>query len=196
MPGDVVEEWLDPDELRALAEGLMTPQKDLRLEMGEPVYGDEFEGFLGDPGEELVQEEIEIDHSESSSLVGDQLEKPETPSLPMEARLQAFGIWLREHVPNEGYFLCNAEGEIVVDEYGGENLAGVAGSLANAYQGLQADGQGNRALRVKIGENQLMEVLPCEWGGGRLVLSLIVGGPVSQETSASVVYALKTVLEG
>ena len=46
---EVLSQWLDPDEVRALAEGLLAKTPVSQIPSHKSVFGDRFEGFDGDP---------------------------------------------------------------------------------------------------------------------------------------------------
>ncbi len=46
---EVVSQWLDPDEVRSLAEGLLAKTPVSQIPSHESVFGEDFEGFDGEP---------------------------------------------------------------------------------------------------------------------------------------------------
>lgn len=117
--------------------------------------------------------------------------------LPLSTRLQAFGVWLKEQISTQSYFICDRHGEIVVDEVGSEKLIKVARTLAHASSsaGRQVgDDQDLGSLHVKIGPDRVMEVVPRHSHFGLVVLGLIVPRPLSREAAGSVSRALATAL--
>jgi hypothetical protein len=46
---EVVSQWLDPDEVRSLAEGLLAKTPVSQIPSHESVFGESFEGFDGEP---------------------------------------------------------------------------------------------------------------------------------------------------
>jgi len=46
---EVVSQWLDPDEVRSLAEGLLAKTPVSQIPSHESVFGENFEGFDGEP---------------------------------------------------------------------------------------------------------------------------------------------------
>ena len=46
---EVVSQWLDPDEVRSLAEGLLARTPVSQIPSHESVFGENFEGFDGEP---------------------------------------------------------------------------------------------------------------------------------------------------
>ncbi len=128
-------------------------------------------------------------------------EKPVQPEgfrpLPLSTRLQAFGAWLKEQIPTEAYFICDRNGEIVVDEVGSEKLVKVARTLAHASSSAGrevGDDENLGSLHVKIGPDRVMEVVPRHSHFGLVVLGLIVPRPLSREAVGSVSRALGTAL--
>lgn len=117
--------------------------------------------------------------------------------LPFSSRLEAFGVWLKEQIPTRAYFICDRNGEIVVDEVGSEKLVKVARTLAHASSnaGRQVgDNQALGSLHVKIGPDRVMEVVPRHSQYGLVILGLIVPRPLSREAVGSVSRGLGTVL--
>lgn len=117
--------------------------------------------------------------------------------LPFSSRLDAFGVWLKEQIPTQAYFICDRNGELVVDEVGSEKLVKVARTLAHASRnaGRQVgDNEALESLHVKIGPERVMEVVPRQSQYGLVVLGLIVPRPLSTEAVGSVSRGLGTVL--
>jgi len=108
---------------------------------------------------------------------------------PLATRLSKFGTWLKGEIPAEAYFICDRNGEMVVDEVGSSKLIKVARTLAHASAnaGRQVGESGERAsLHVKVSTDRVLEVIPRQSTFGLVILGIIVPRPLSRETVASI----------
>ncbi len=133
-------------------------------------------------------EELDLSPPQTSSAFAGPSKGPD-----QEARLQAFGIWLKKEIPTYAFFICDRHGEVMIDEVGSEKLIKVARTLAHASTGAVGrfgDIRQTNSLHVKVGPDKMMEVIPRQCDFGLVVLGLIVRRPISPEAVASVSEAL------
>jgi len=185
---DAVNPWLDPSEVRHLAEQLLRPVAPARLSAADPGFDKAFIGFTraADPSP-ATQPEAPREHSAPESdrtenredtpeaeAVGKPAEpiSPEPPpAAPSKsrflARVQIFRDWLAKNFKATDIFILDREGKVIFDESGHGRLHFMARNLA-----LASKGPGN--IHVKIGPSAILEVIPCETPYGRLVLGTLV----------------------
>ncbi len=117
--------------------------------------------------------------------------------VPFVERLQTFGSWLREGISTATWFLLDREGRVLADEVHSAKLHQVAGTLARASRTAtrQAGGSAVTGLRVRIGPEQTMEVVPINTRFGPLVLGVIVPRPLPPESAETLAIAMQRVLD-
>jgi len=117
---------------------------------------------------------------------------------PLSMRLSTFGAWLKGEIPAESYFICDRNGEVLVDEVGSSKLIKVARTLAHASAsaGRQVGESGEPAsLHVKVSTDRVLEVIPRQSHFGLVILGVIVPRPLSRETVASISRSLGAALD-
>ena len=176
---DPVNPWLDPSEVRHLAEQLMRPVAPARLSAADPGFDSSFVGFTAQAAETATvpQHQPEppppqhIEKEAPQPAPVPQEDPPPPPAAPSRTRflerIQIFRNWLSENFAATDIFILDREGKVIFDESGHGRLHFMARNLA-----LASRGSGN--IHVKIGPASILEVIPCETPYGRLVLGTIV----------------------
>lgn len=180
---DPVNPWLDPAEVRHLAEQLLRPVAPARLAAADPGFDSSFVGFTSAVAEKpaAVHEEPAAVSPAEMAPVPVEIPAP-APSAPPEApqpppvapsrtrfleRIQIFRDWLAKNFGAKDIFILDREGKVIFDESGHGRLHFMARNLAVASRG-----SGN--IHVKIGPSAILEVIPCETPYGRIVLGSLV----------------------
>jgi hypothetical protein len=170
--------WLDPIEVRQLAEQLLRPDRGSALDAADTGFDEEFVGFA---------------NARSAP-------QPETPLPPVPdpttaegqflARILQLRDWLHRQYSASGMFLLDHEGALVFDEssHGRLHLLARSVALASRKQGSAA---GN--VHVKIGADAILEIIPVETARGWLVLGAVVPATLSPPAVAAVMDALAQV---
>lgn len=117
---------------------------------------------------------------------------------PLSKRLSAFGIWLKGEIPAESYFICDRNGEVIVDEVGSSKLIKVARTLAHASAsaGRQVgEAAEPSSLHVKVSHDRVLEVIPKQSHFGLVILGVIVPGPLSRETVTAIARSFGAALD-
>ncbi|MEM9080404.1 MAG: hypothetical protein AAGC74_06930 [Verrucomicrobiota bacterium] len=127
-------------------------------------------------------------------VVEPRVARPEAPSgeLPILARVQRFGDWLKREVGVQGYFVSNLEGQLMIDEVQNAKLVETACNLAGSSalpRGASDSSFGS--LHVRIGEATTLEVVPTPSQFGILVLGLIVPTALEDDVVHEVSLGLK-----
>jgi hypothetical protein len=108
---------------------------------------------------------------------------------PLSKRLETFGSWLKGEIPAESYFVCDRNGEVIVDEVGSSKLIKVARSLAHASVSARrqvGESAETTSLHVRVSMDRVLEVIPRQSHFGLVILGIIVPRPLSRETVASI----------
>ena len=83
---EVVSQWLDPDEVRSLAEGLLAKTPVSQIPSHESVFGEDFEGFDGEPNSSAPP--FQSIGSEPSNPFSQAAPKPKPAHPPVEKNKQ------------------------------------------------------------------------------------------------------------
>ncbi len=218
---EVVSQWLDPDEVRSLAEGLLAKTPVSQIPSHESVFGESFEGFDGEPVlsnpvdspgppvQPIASEPVNPFHEGQASPVGSKSsvnqvaphkvatsQKAERssgglPSLPRA--LSTFSDWLKKQTPILAAFVCDPKGVVVLDEVGSEKLIKVARSLALASSN-KGTGESRGVLQVVIARDRMIEILPLESNEGLSIAGLVVARPLNSEALMMIRRSFKTAL--
>lgn len=192
---DPVNPWLDPAEVRHLAEQLLRPVAPARLSAADPGFDASFIGFTSGGVASLAPEPTSseplptpsvpplpqpIPHAGQPAISAPQAPpapsvSPRSPEPPPAApsrtrflqRIHIFRDWLAKNFQATDIFVLDREGKVIFDESGHGRLHFMARNLAIASRG-----SGN--IHVKIGPAAILEVIPCETPYGRIVLGALV----------------------
>lgn len=191
---DPVNPWLDPSEVRHLAEQLLRPVVPARLSAADPGFDASFIGFtsggvaavLPKPPESApaapLQNAPPPPAVPTIPQVMEPIERPAISAPPIPAstsispppsrtrflqRVHIFRDWLTKNFQATDIFILDREGKVIFDESGHGRLHFMARNLAIASRG-----SGN--IHVKIGPAAILEVIPCETPYGRIVLGALM----------------------
>lgn len=195
---DPVHPWLDPVEVRQLAERLMRPVRDPAATVTDAGFG---EGFIGYAGARPAAPApvaaagtpaggIPAPAAPHAALPPASEIIPPNAQGPFLDRIQRFRDWMRHHFGASGLFLLDREGSVIFDESGHGRLHFLARSLALASRRPGASA-GN--VHVKIGAAATLEVIPVDTPYGCLVLGAVVPETLQPAAVAAVMEALSHV---
>ncbi len=197
---DAINPWLDPAEVRHLAEQLLRPVAPDRLKSGDPGFDQSFVGFMvpTPPQEEpralvkiaslgqapAADETPPVVHHQPQPTTSPEVapaqtlrsaEPAPTPPPPSRSRflerIHIFRDWLAKNFSAREIFILDREGEVIFDESGHGRLHFMARNLALT---APTSTRQNRHIHVKIGPGSILEVIPCETPYGRIVLGALV----------------------
>jgi hypothetical protein len=114
------------------------------------------------------------------------------------ARLQAYGVWLREGIRAASFFVMDRDGGILIDEVQSPKLQQVARTLAQASRtaNRQAGAGAIGNLHIKLSPESVLEVVPVTTRYGPLVLGIVVAQPISAGNIETVARGLQQVIDG
>lgn len=169
--------WLDPIEVRQLAEQLLRPDRGSSLDTGDTGFNEGFVGFA----------------NARSSAPGGTPPSPQQESAVTDTvfhrRILQLRDWMQREFAASGLFLLDHEGALIFDENTHRQLHSLARNVA-----LAARKQGSAAnVQVKIDEGAILEVLPVDTARGWLVLGAVVPHPLAPQAVAAVMDALAQV---
>jgi hypothetical protein len=208
---DPLEPWIDASAARRLAERLLADSSEPEVAAGPDAgFGLEFVGFAVDgaprPAEhvapappsavavapDLEAKVFEPVHQPPPLPPEPAAETPADPGPPgrgpLLVRLARFRDTLVRHTGARGVFILDREGKPVMEDPAYARMHFLARSLAQAYRPV-AGNAGN--VHVKIGANEVLEVVPVETTFGWLVLGTVVPRPLTAAAVADIAAALK-----
>ncbi|MES2476560.1 MAG: hypothetical protein V4640_12325 [Verrucomicrobiota bacterium] len=218
---DPIYPWLDPIEVRHLADQLMRPVKQPAVSVTEAGFDDAFVGFASDPALVSATASTPVGHEARAALLETPPLTPQvTLAAPIEERLpvppqaavqEPVAETPEPHVPARGPFLERiqhfrdwmrhhfaATGIFILDREGAvifdESNHGRLHFLARSLA-LASRRPGTTAgnVHVKIGAGTTLEVIPVETAYGCLVLGAVVPDSMDPTAVAAVMKALSEI---
>lgn len=201
---DPIYPWLDPIEVRHLADQLLRPVRQPAVSVADAGFDDAFVGFgpdsdapsslptvIPEPAPEPPSTEISPRISAPAVAM---VSPPPLPAAPPESargpfleRIMQFKNWMHHHFSATGIFILDREGIVLYDDSNHGRLHFLARSLALASRRPGATA-GN--VHVKIGAGATLEVIPVETAYGCLVLGAVVPESMDPTAVAAVMRAL------
>jgi hypothetical protein len=192
---DPINPWLDPLEVRRLAESLMRPARDHAATLTDAGFDAGFVGYATTPTDAVTPPPpssappaLEAPPQPEKPTVFEPL--PSSARGPFLERIQRFRDWMRHHFSATGLFILDREGSVIFDESSHGRLHFLARSLALASR-RQGSSAGN--VHVKIGAGATLEVIPVETAYGCLVLGAVVPEALQPAAITAVMEALSQV---
>ncbi len=188
-----VNPWLDPEEVRRLAESLLRPVGQTPANLPDAGFGGAFEGFAVGP--EAAERDAAPGRPVGSSPHGEQTAAQpaaQAPAAvprhdPFTAAAHGFRQMLAERFSATGVFILDGRDALVFDEGGHGKLVFLARGLALA---ARRNGDAPLDIRIMIGSDATLEVIPVEAAHGRLVAGALVPQPLPPDALADVKAAL------
>ena len=197
---DPINPWLDPVEVRRLAEQLMRPVRDPAVTVADAGFDEAFVGYaaarpLTPPQPAAAPASAQIVEPQSTVPVPQAAVPAPTPIQstargPFLDRIHRFRDWMRHHFSATGIFILDREGAVIFDESNHGRLHFLARSLALASR-RPGSSAGN--VHVKIGAGATLEVIPVETAYGCLVLGAVVPESLPPAAVSAVMDALSQV---
>lgn len=201
---DPIYPWLDPVEVRRLAEGLMRPHRESPVSVTDAGFDEGFVGYASQGCEPVAAVAMVApvvvtpprvagaEVAEVAELTVPEVEAPVQTGArgPFLDRITRFRDWMRQQFGASGVFILDREGAVIFDESSHGRLHFMARSLALASRRPGASG-GN--VHVKIGAGATLEVIPVETAYGCLVLGAVVPESLPPSSVAAVMDALTQV---
>lgn len=188
-----VSQWIDPVEVRRLAEGLMmhskAPASPVTLE--DAGFDADFVGFASAP----LLESSALAPQNPSPLLTPIVDAPTRPApIPAETsfpeKIQHFRNWMRQHYAATDLFILDREGNVIFDESGHGRLHFLARSLAITSRRESAP---IANVHLKITADSSVEIIPAATAHGWLVLGIVVTQALSTSSIAAVVAELSKI---
>lgn len=204
---DTVLPWVDPGEMRRLAEALLSVAAHESRAPDDAGFGGNFIGFAESAQRPQIQLEQVVTAAPAAmrpplplttvamqATVGT---APSTHAAPVKVRgqflerIDRFRDGLHGHFAVKGVFILDKDGSVIFDDGDHSRLHFIARSLAIAAK-KSSDGPGN--VHVKAGSTRMLEVIPIDNVFGRIVLGLLVEQPLAHDSVVRIVKALQSMV--
>ncbi len=185
---DTINPWLDPNEVRQLAENLIRPAEQTQVVSKDPGFDTSFVGFVDtdEPAPEFTAPQIPAEPQKPIAVVSQPIVKV-VSAAPVttvsDSRFVNFRNWLTEHFGAKEIFILDHTGAVIFDESHHGRLHFIARDLI-----LQAGQPHN--VRVKFGPSANLELIPCENSQGLVILGALFPNSLSIEQISSIREAL------
>ena len=196
---DPIYPWLDPTEVRRLAERLMKPDREPAMTAADAGFDEGFVGFASE-GPPVHYAPARVAHEAPVQAPPPVIPPPEMHPQSSETltgargpfldRINRFRDWMRQNFSATGIFILDREGAVIFDESKHGRLHFLARSLALASR-RPGTSAGN--VHVKIGAGSTLEVIPVETAYGCLVLGAVVPDSLPPPSVMAVMAALSQV---
>ena len=116
---------------------------------------------------------------------------------PLPRRLKSFGEWLKQSTGTQSYFICDRNGELLIDEVRNRKLVKAARSLAHASSSASRQSGTNlqpATMQVKIESNAILQVVPLRSHFGLVILGAVVTRPFTEAQLVEILRGLSLVL--
>ncbi len=190
-----VSQWIDPVEVRRLAEGLMMQTKapEMPATLADAGFDADFVGFASAPP--LESPALPPQNPNPFPQPAPMAETPTQPvPIPAETsfpeKIQSFRNWMRQHFAATDLFILDREGTVIFDESGHGRLHFLARSLALISRRESAP-VANVHLKITAGTS--VEIIPAATAHGWLVLGAVVSKALSTSSVTAVVAELSKI---
>lgn len=187
---DPINAWLDPIEVRRLADRLMQPDRAPAATVPDTGFGGTFQGFAAEPA---AKAPLPPNPPLETTPCEEPLPAPSAAAAqaPFADHIQPFRDWLRQEFSATGIFILDREGVVLFDEGSHGRLHFLARSLALESR---RPGPPTGNVRVKIAAGATLEVIPVGTAYGFFVLGAVVPEALSPASVTAVMEALAGVV--
>ncbi len=186
---DPIYPWLDPIEVRRLADRLLKPNPEPSASVADAGFDAAFVGYASEAPAPIAPPPLPVS-APTPVPAPPPAEISTTARGPFLERIQHFRDWMRHHFSATGIFILDREGAVIFDESSHGRLHFLARSLALASR-RPGSNAGN--VHVKIGAGATLEVIPVETAYGCLVLGAVVPEALAPPSITAVMEALSQV---
>ncbi len=180
---DTIQPWLDPIEVRRLADRLMNSNREPAVPPAQPTGNDE--GFV-DYAATRPPASQPPHPAEPAAAPPPKIQI--AASGPLLEQLNGFRAWLHDHFSATEVFILDHKGAVLFDESGHGRLHFLARSLAIASHRPAAT-VGN--VHIKISAGTSVEIIPVKTPGGHIVLGAVLPAALPPDAVRTVADALR-----
>lgn len=180
---DTIQPWLDPIEVRRLADRLMNTNREAAVPLTQPAGNEEaFVDYAA------TQPPVSQPPLPAEPTATPQPRIQISASGPLLERLNGFSAWLHDQFSATEVFILDHKGAVLFDESDHGRLHFLARSLAIASHRPDAT-VGN--VHVKISAGTSVEIIPVETPGGGIVLGAVLPAALAPDAVRSVTDTLR-----
>ena len=151
--------WLDPVEVRRLADHLMKPNREPATPLADAGFGEGFVGYASDPAVPPAATpsppQVVPTAAPPANTPPPTAENPTTARSPFLDRISRFRDWMRHNFSATGIFILDREGAVIFDESHHGRLHFLARSLALCRACRLELRLGSRNVRLHFGRRGL-----------------------------------------
>lgn len=189
-----VTQWIDPVEVRRLAEGLMMQSKapPSPVTLADAGFDADFVGFVSAPHAESPT--LPPQKTSPALMVEVPTESARPEPIPAETtfpeKIQQFRNWMHQHFAATDLFILDHEGTVIFDETSHGRLHFLARSQALTSRRVGAP---VRNVHLKIASGTIVEIIPAATAHGWLVLGAVVSKALPTAAITSVIAELSKI---
>jgi hypothetical protein len=177
-----IDTWVDTDEVRRLAERLMSPDRQTRPNIQESGFDDSFVGFAeAKPAAPVVATAAPTPppapapKAAAPPQTHTALAAEKSPAAP--SAFNGLAAWLHQQYGASAVFVVNLDGTVLLDE-GCAHLHFAARGMALNWKIRDAI----KPVRLLVHAGSYLELIPLNHPQGRLILGIIVPQPINPNT--------------
>ena len=181
-----IDTWVDTDEVRRLAERLMSPDRQARPNIQESGFDDSFVGFAeAKPVAPAIKQAAPTPppaptpQAPAPTATHTALADAKTPATP--SAFKGLAAWLHQQCGASAVFVVNLDGGVLHDE-GCAHLHFAARGMALNWKVRDAV----KPVRLLVHAGSYLELIPLNHPQGRLILGIIVPQPINPTTLDSI----------
>jgi len=182
-----IDTWVDTDEVRRLAERLMSPDRQTRPKIQESGFDDSFVGFA--EAKTTTPTISQVAATKPPPALAPKAAVPtqthtalaaeKSPAAP--STFNGLAIWLHQKFGASAVFVVNLDGSVLHDE-GCTHLHFAARGMALNWKIRGAV----KPVRLLVHAGSYLELIPLDHPQGRLILGIIVPQPINPTTLESI----------
>ncbi len=179
---DPIESWVDPQEVKRLAEALMNPVARANAPSDDATYSKHFVGFA----EARDDTQLPANNGRAPSQtvpVGAQGDRSQ--------QLKNFREALPSPIPYKGFFALQSEAQVIYDDGEHQHLYFVARDWIKTR-----NSSSHQHVQLRIGSSDFLEMISCQTHDGIVVLAFIVSRALASDELARITRSLPTFLSG
>ncbi len=181
-----IDTWVDTDEVRRLAERLMSPDRQTRPNIQESGFDDSFVGFAeAKPAAPAIKQAAPTPppapapQAPAPTPTHTALAAAKSPATP--SAFNGLAAWLHQQCGASAVFVVNLEGSVLHDE-GYAHLHFAARGMALNWKIRDTV----KPVRLLVHAGSYLELIPLNHPQGRLILGIIVPQPINPTTLDSI----------
>ena len=181
-----IDTWVDTDEVRRLAERLMSPDRQARPNIQESGFDDSFVGFAeAKPAAPAIKQAAPTPpaapapQAPAPTPTHTALAAAKSPATP--SAFNGLAAWLHQQCGASAVFVVNLEGSVLHDE-GYAHLHFAARGMALNWKIRDTV----KPVRLLVHAGSYLELIPLNHPQGRLILGIIVPQPINPTTLDSI----------